>query len=55
MYVLGGWEDDRHIGGRALRTEECRDVIYVLKNHSDFCTENQEYRMEAVSLIRTLQ
>lgn len=52
MYVLG---DDRHMGGQALRAEECPDLIYVLKNHSDFCTENREYRMEAVSLIRTLQ
>lgn len=52
---VGGWGDDRHMGGQALGAEECPDLIYVLKNHSDFCTENREYRMEAVRLIRTLQ
>lgn len=53
-YVLGGGGMTDTCEGR-LRAEECPDLIYVLKNHSDSCTENREYRMEAVSLIRTLQ
>lgn len=33
---------DRHMGGQALRAEECRDLTYVVNNHSDFCMENRE-------------